>query len=196
MPDFLAENTSDDSLTLFTDTYPVTLSDHLPVGTYMIYTLDGPKVLTISDAGAHRYWRVYVEELNGGGYVGCREIEFRDAEGTSLMTGGGTVLFSTENMSFPAANVFDNDFNTWWYDFTPSPVEPWIGYDFGEGNAVAVGEVGIAPYGTGVSSRTSNFKTFRIEHSDDGTTWTTLWREDDIVFTGDAAALRTFTPPE
>lgn len=126
----------------------------------------------------YRWWRVYITEANSEGYGSICELEFLDGNGVRYSLAGGTPVASSEfNASHSAAYAFDglvnNDAggNVW----APSNSTPpsWLGYQ--HANAVDVRAIRITARRT--ENATQSPKTFAIQCSDDGSTWTTVWSE-------------------
>jgi hypothetical protein len=113
---------------------------------------------------AHRYWRVYITAgVNWPQSI--QEVEFFDASGAPLCT-GGTAIGSGTSSSTTYAMAFDKDSSTRWRSADAAPPH-WIGYDFGAGNPKEVKTYCIVNYG---SERPT---TVQLQHSDDGSSWST-----------------------
>lgn len=118
---------------------------------------------------AHKYWRVYVTDTNGGGYGSMCELEFLDIVGSRCALAGGTAMASSSYSGYPASKGFDGviSSSSVWAAATSSP-PMWLGFE--HASAVGVASVAITAPG---SSLTETPKDFELQHSDDGSTWTT-----------------------
>lgn len=117
--------------------------------------------------GGHQYWRVFISSSNSGSSTSVAEVEFHTSVGGSDVASGGTAIASTTGGG-TASNAFDNNTATTWNPGATSSI--WIGYDFGVGNEKNVVEYAIiAPNDASIDSAP---KTFKLQWSDDGSTWT------------------------
>ena len=124
-------------------------------------------VLEENPAPQARYWRVWPLDVESvSDRPGVSELQFRATPGGSNVATGGTAL--SGGGGFPA-NAFDGNPGTEW-NATGEIGTAWIGYDVGAGNTIAVNEVYMRAYST--ASRTPS--SFRLEYSDDGSTWVEL----------------------
>lgn len=126
---------------------------------------------------AHRYWIVH--------FTGTRdfaatvaELEFRATPGGADQCAGGTAIAFAVGSGSAAANAFDNNPATFWFDNTVSTSGPaylptWIGYDFGAGNSKVVQELAISARNDTAADQTPLFA--RLMYSDDGTTYFTAY---------------------
>jgi hypothetical protein len=117
---------------------------------------------------AHRYWRLYVTEVNGAVNVtSVRELELHTTVGGADVTGTGTAFASGADASFPASAAFDNT-STPWRQTAALPV--YVGYDFGAGNDKDIVEISI-------TAQTVNQVpvSWQLQYSDDFATWTPLY---------------------
>lgn len=146
---------------------------------------------TGSPHGAHRYWRLKVPADVGGTISSATKIEMRSTPSGSDICTGGTAIESGHTSTFVAANAFDAD-NSTFFASLASTLDPWIGYDFGSGNAVQVAEV------TWRNRQDSNAnqapKVIFVEWSDDNVTWTTAWGTA-VQSAWSLSTTRTFTDP-
>jgi hypothetical protein len=132
---------------------------------------------------SHRYWRLYIDDSNYGGYVNLMELELRTSIGGSSVATGGTASASSTGFGWSASNAFDgltNTFGTGWHSNTnnlPTTAE-WLQYDFGAGNDKDIAEFAIW-------ARTSQVdffpKDFRLQWSDNGSTYTDVWRAKGVT---------------
>jgi len=116
--------------------------------------------------GQHPYWRLLVYQNNGNSsFMRMYELEFWDSTGNYLSSGGT----ATASDGFSPANLFDRSMST---SFTTSSVPSfsspfWVQYHFA--SSVDVGVVRIAA-GL-VADSTMNPEIFKVQFSDDGSTW-------------------------
>jgi len=122
---------------------------------------------------AHRYWRILPVTLDGYGIATTiAVIQMRETvDGPNLsITGNGTASAQSSNASYPAANAFRGDvylpptYDGWWS--SPTGLN-WIMWDFGDGAAYSINYLTLWS-GSSYPIPTS----FKLQHSDDGTTWT------------------------
>lgn len=110
-----------------------------------------------------RFWRVYISEVDGGGYSEAKEVRFLRSVGDPAPLSGSAIASSSFGGS-TADKAFDNNTGTFWTSGDGTSPQ-WIGYDFGSGNAEAITALtynqdsGRAP------------KTFKVQYSDDGSVW-------------------------
>ena len=124
-----------------------------------------------------RYWRIYVTANNGGAAVSVDRVRFYDGALAQITTTGKTYL---ESGHYSASYLPDYAFgmtalstsNTGFWAVSWSNPQ-YVGIDFG--SAVEVGRVDIG-FGSGVSTSEPP-KDFLLQHSDDGSSWTT-WRTE------------------
>lgn len=123
-----------------------------------------------------RFWRLYVTEAEAGQYVGLSELDFNIGGVRQL---GGTASNSSAFSGTSAANAFDGSTATDWANNGGLPGTPaWLRYDFGSGNEKEIDEVKIRAR----AFTTQGPKTFKVQSSNDGATWT-----DRVTVTGAAA---------
>lgn len=79
-------------------------------------------------------WRVRALNFNpantAGSTVGLNELEFRNAAGVNVATGGTASASSVNGGSYPASNAFDGSNSTAWYSQNGRNVGEWIAYQF------------------------------------------------------------------
>ncbi|MGE5501040.1 MAG: hypothetical protein ACM3W4_03845 [Ignavibacteriales bacterium] len=133
-------------------------------------------------AGYHRFWRVFCTNNNGGSsFTELGEIEFRATSGgpdqttnlgsNSNSTLGRIVGSQIDQFNGEGYRAFNNDGSTSYW-FASGTTNQWVGYIFT--SPVTVHEALI----TAPGQITRGGKDMKIEHSDDGVTWTT-----DATFT-------------
>lgn len=125
-------------------------------------------------AGYHKFWRIFVL-TNASTSTQIDEIELRATSGgadqTAVLTstnGGssGRVLFNSEGVGNEAWRAYDNTTGSWFTN-TSSGANQYNGYLFP--TAVKVEEVSIKATSNNTRAPTS----FRVDYSDDGSSWTT-----------------------
>lgn len=136
----------------------------------------GAATLTYSGASSpHRYWRIYVTDTDGGdGYTEIAEIEMAESTlGQNVCTGGTAIASSYFGGNTPD-KAFDGSYSIdpGWIGSSAS-FPQWIGYDFGAGNDKDIQAVNITCPNSGYTGRSP--KTFDVQWSDDGSSWTTAW---------------------
>lgn len=127
----------------------------------------------------HQMWRVHALTFEGGSvHWNTYEIQFREVSGTPQQATGGTPISSSDQSGFPASNAFDNSTSTLWSINSIADSPAYIGYDFGSGNQKAITQVAVYK---GVSGQ--NAPRFKIEFSDDGSTWYTWFDQSAADYT-------------
>lgn len=119
--------------------------------------------------GAHEYWRVYIDDNNGdGSFTVMVGSEFRDSGGVDLIGGGTALGSSNAGAGFLPDEAFLNwdGTNNYWSTASGSALPSWYGYQF----ATAVEVVSFTM--TGVRDAARMPRAFKMQYSDDGTTWT------------------------
>lgn len=119
---------------------------------------------------AHRYWRLYFHQNNGGTYCEVAELQFREVAGVPQSPSGGVAIRSTvfsSSGTYAASNAFDGNNATRWMS-SSSTSNQWVGYDYGPGNAIEPVEILVGAF---TSSLTGNFRFGALEYSDDGVNW-------------------------
>ena len=115
---------------------------------------------------AARYWRMGVGASTGNTYVSLSEVEFLDASMTDLSVGGTAFASSAYSAGWGADKAFDKNVATSWatvaYDFPC-----YIGYDHG----APVDVVYVRIRGYSASEYPNSPSRLSLQHSDDGTTW-------------------------
>lgn len=117
-----------------------------------------------------RFWRLNVEVPEGGVFdtVQIEALEMYGTVGGPNLLTGGTVTESSHTNSNDAAGMVAG-----LYPWTAAFTWPqWVAYEFPVGTTPSIVSVKIKG-SSGFVSRSP--KTFHIQFSDDGTTWTTYW---------------------
>lgn len=116
---------------------------------------------SITQDGAHRFWRFHMLSNQGGTYSEFYELVLKTEVGGPDIAIGGTPIGDGGNLQ----NAFDQS------DQTSAGINNYIGYDFGANNEKNIVEVeiwinGYIPH---------NPSTGNIEWSDDGSVWNIAW---------------------
>lgn len=124
------------------------------------------------DVSPHRYWRIYVYDTTGvsGSDLGIELKTVQFHHNWQNQVGSGTATASSTFTGSSADNAFDTSNSTGWSSVFTDTWPQWLAYDFGDGEDKSIDMVGIAP-----STNTRAPAAFDVQHSDDGTTWTTEW---------------------
>lgn len=150
---------------------------------------------------AHRYWRILIHATDQLLATAVGELELRATPGGANQTGSGTALANGHYISgVDGPHLPDYAFNNqnqadapyWWqYNTSQGAFPHWLGYDFGAGGEVEVEEVVIHAR---LRDTAHAPITFDLQHSDDGSAWTTEWSVwDEPVWAN--GEVRAFTEP-
>lgn len=129
----------------------------------------------------HRYWRVDIgaTQVNGNDHT-IGEVELRASPGGANLpiTEGGTASASSA-IHYPASRAFDGllprSTNAW---VTGGGKTQWIKWDFGVGNAQAVGEATVVNSDTASGAEQNQHpRNYLVSYSDDDSTWTPAGRK-------------------
>lgn len=129
------------------------------------------EVTTPTPGSAARMWRLVVT-ANNGATLSYNELEFRDSSGTDQTSPGtvGSNIFGSICVAGASADkLFDDNLTT--ACTLPNNTAGWYAYDLGSGVSSAITVVAI----TSGSSTTGTPKDFKLQKSDDGYGWTTVW---------------------
>jgi hypothetical protein len=147
------------------------------------FRLDG--ALTITNE--HRYWRLFCLNNNGDAdFISVGEWEAYEIPyaGVNVLTGGTITASSEFSGSFPAANAVNDLYHdatgTRWASASTGGTNEWLRYDLGSGVEKEIRSIGILSAGNAEFDQ--SVKDFRVEFSDDGTTFATYW-SDSLTFT-------------
>lgn len=129
----------------------------------------------------HRYWRLYIDQNDGGSYCGFTEVEFRGSVGGSNLltaqTADGTVSASSwVNGSNAAWKGADGDYSSSGWLSSTNDKNQWWQYDFGGDDHSGSPSANVAQIAiTGSwNAPSSSPRDFRLQWSDDGSTWNTV----------------------
>ncbi len=132
-------------------------------------TFDVGSYLVPDQTNAHRYWRIYITQNNGGPYAGFRVLRFKGVAGGGMLTGLGTPIDGGHFSTYGPEGAFWKSAGTGnserWL-IAQASIPGWVGYDFPE-------PVDLAEISMYVGTETYFPTDFLVEHSDDGVAWTT-----------------------
>lgn len=128
----------------------------------------------------HLYWRILITETRTGDsfLATIAEVEMRATAGGADLCSGGTASASSQEATYPASKAFDNltGVEDIWVSGSGQPSPQWLQYQFAA--PVEINEVLIRAAST--TSRAERApRSFKIQWSDDGTTWTDKWAVTD-----------------
>ena len=139
---------------------------------------------------AHRYWRLYISETNGGTSAVISELAMAETAGGANVCTGGTASASSVNASQFASLAFDGvvtPASSWQsafglYGSSGTGNTAWIQYDFNT-NPRDIVEIKIT-FATGISNLNLAPKAFSLYYSDDNITWTRQrsWAEQVFAY--------------
>lgn len=125
---------------------------------------------------AHRYWRIKVNANGGATYTLLCEVKMY-LRGTATPATGGTASASGVNGTNTAAKAIDGLTTTYW-EYQNSNVWPqWWQVDYGAGNAKDIGSIDISSYSSFPTEMPTDFE---IQWSDDGATFTSVFRAQNL----------------
>ena len=134
---------------------------------------------------AHRYWRLYISETNGGTSAVISELAMAESAGGANVCTGGTA--SASSAGTPASMAFDGVLtaaNTWHSEYGLFNIggTAWIQYDFNASPRDIV-EIKIT-FATGISNVNLAPKAFSLYYSDDNLNWTRQrsWAEQVFAY--------------
>lgn len=120
---------------------------------------------------AHRYWALSLLARAGSGNgVALAEVEMRASSGGPDLCVGG-VASGTSFGAYVAANAFDNNNTTLFYNAATGGTRARLSYDFL--SPVSVSEVRLRLGGSPLQGSNYGPVDCRVEWSDDGVAWTT-----------------------
>ncbi len=130
--------------------------------------------------GAHRYWRILFDGVTGSNRVNLAEIEFLDKRFYRRMDGVFTASGSTSGAVAPSyacdRTYTRSTSSEWWASNQGSSGDIWFKIDAGLGFEFICEGVTFAKGGLG-----NTFTGFSVQWSDDDSTWTTEWYEDNLT---------------
>ncbi|HET7095278.1 MAG TPA: discoidin domain-containing protein, partial [Thermomicrobiales bacterium] len=129
---------------------------------------------TGSPHGAHMYWQLVSIQSDGAGLAGAAaEVQFRATPGGANQATGGTASASSEySATYAAAKAFDGNAATLWATANGVAYST-LTYQFA--TAVEVAEASLTARSDGFANTTPAYTGWC--YSDDGTHWTTAWRD-------------------
>lgn len=130
---------------------------------------------------AHRYWRLYVDTVNSSPYVSILELQLRTSIGGSSVATGGTASASSTDFGWVASGAFNGSTAEpgWHSGFSYPSTPQWLKYDFGSGNDKDIVEMAVAAR---PSDPDQNPVRFRLQYSDDDSSWTDLITVEGAAF--------------
>lgn len=133
-----------------------------------------PGRFTVPGGGtAHRYWRLYITDNAGfsGTFTRINHIALAESAGGEKVNGSGTTVAANSlldgSTTYQAANVNDNDRNTFW-NSSGSAFPHTLTFDLGSGNEKDVREIRITADKTEPTAGPGDFV---LQYSDDNATW-------------------------
>ena len=140
---------------------------------------------------AHRYWRLYIADNNGGTSVVISELAMAETAGGANVCTGGTASASSVNASQFASLAFDGvvtpasswqSANGLYGSSGDTRNTAWIQYDFNT-NPRDIVEIKIT-FATGISNLNLAPKAFSLYYSDDNIKWTRQrsWAEQVFAY--------------
>lgn len=136
---------------------------------------------------AHRYWRLYISETNGGTSAVISELAMAETAGGANVCTGGTASASSVNASQFASLAFDGvvtPASSWQsaQNLYNIGATSWIQYDFNASPRDIV-EIKIT-FATGISNVNLAPKAFSLYYSDDNLNWTRQrsWAEQVFAY--------------
>lgn len=140
-----------------------------------------------SEPTGHTHWRIVRITSDNTNFAAVAELDFIGADET-----GGTPLFSTEySATLSAAAAFDKDTSTRWITEQRKLTDAFIGYQFS--SPVSVNSLSISSHPS--LAPDYMIRDFKVQYSDDGTTWTDHWTETGVP-AWSTNETRIFTKPE
>ncbi len=115
---------------------------------------------------AHRYWRLNLNEVTGGGAFSFAALEYHATAGGTNVATGGTASASNTYSGSSSTNCFAG---TGLWSSTNASLPCWIQYDLGLGNDKDIVEVVATSRNDAYFNQTA--VEFTLQYSDDGTTW-------------------------
>src|SRR5690606_29733647 len=117
--------------------------------------------------GSHPHWRILISDNWGNGSITLvPELEFLDGSGSVIAATGGTA--SASHGSGTAGSAFDNDGSTSWNSGS-AVADQWLRYSYATAKPVE----GVRFKAGTVTNRTAFPRRCQLQHSDDGSSWTT-----------------------
>lgn len=124
-----------------------------------------------NDVGAHRYWRLLAKYHYGLWAV--NELQFLDRIGVAMATARrdrGSPVYSGHVASYGHCSfAMDDEEGSYWLSGKEDTADPYIGYDFGEGNEKEIVRYRLLQYPHDVY----RVALVELQYSDDGEKWTT-----------------------
>ena len=135
-------------------------------------SLGSATVATASAYAPHKYWRIYIDENQGGTYCGLDGVELQDGVGTNLVPDTtGASASSQVNAANAPTYAFDETQNANQWLSQAATVDEWLQYEFTTAQDVRILQI-IAT--TNVAEQNFYPKNFRVQHSDNGVDYTDI----------------------
>ncbi|USN15481.1 putative tail protein [Brevundimonas phage vB_BpoS-Kikimora] len=133
---------------------------------------ESPQGTGVPSNGSHAHWRLLIDQTDGdASQVGIQDIWFRQTKtGPQLATGGTATASSSQSSSQGPEGAFDGVTGGAWFSAAGNPVGQWIAYAF-----PAPVEVRYLDLKGSQDYPTRSPRAFKVQWSDDGSTWTTAW---------------------
>ncbi|UTC28368.1 putative tail protein [Brevundimonas phage vB_BpoS-Gurke] len=158
-----------DALTDVTLTTPV-------AGQILVYRAgqwinESPQGAGVPSNGSHAHWRLLIDQTDGdANQVGIQDIWFRQTKTGPQLATGGTPSASSSTSGQGPEGAFDGVTGGAWFSAAGNPVGQWIAYAF-----PAPVEVRYLDLKGSQDYPTRSPRAFKVQWSDDGSTWTTAW---------------------
>lgn len=150
-----------------------------------------PEGAVYAVAGGHRHWRIVpTSSAAGTGRVGTFDLSLLAADGERLMLVGFGGAGGEYSGSLARPNSVDGRNDTSWVSGSHYTATD-LSLDFG-GPIIPK----YAVLGSQRGSTSESFRTFTIDYSDDGSTWTTLYTHSTPELSWGTTEARTFTLPD
>jgi len=133
------------------------------------------------NTAGHAYWRVFCTD-NWGDATGIiiAEVEFLDSVGAVITATGGTAIGSDDVGGNEFSKAFDGTATAWFAN--SAPTNQWVGYQFSSNVAATGVRLTMATSGTNFLTRMP--KNCKLEYSDDGSSWTTVYSFVNMSLSG------------
>lgn len=141
------------------------------LGKWIAATPTGGSSEPVSPHGAHPYWRILVNSVDGGTNAEIGDLNFQPAIGGGYLTidtGYGDA--SSVNGGHSAADGLDQDVSTYWQAATATG--EWLKYHIDPGNTVMSVMLTASTSSVNLLNMPADFD---VQYSDDESAWTTAW---------------------
>jgi large exoprotein involved in heme utilization and adhesion len=143
---------------------------------------------------AHRYWRLVSLGLpTGGSFLEISELQVLDETSTNVTASATKTASTNPDVAGALADIFDGNLSTrcTWSDTVALAAAFWIKFDFSGGD---VDIRGVKQGGFDTANR--SLERFKLQFSDDDSTWTTLNVKNGLAYPGNntLSSLYAFDP--